>query len=1035
MWLSSLCVRRPVFTTMLIFSLVVLGLTSWKQMGVDLFPKVDLPTVTVRTVLQGASPEEMETRVTKPLEEAVNTVSGLDELHSSTQEGNSLIIATFFLDKNIDIAAQEVRDKVSGVLGSLPSDVQLPVVEKFDPDASPVLAIVVSGERSSREITYLVDKKVKQALEVVKDVGAVTMVGGRTRQIQVEVSSDRLHSYGLSVIDVRQALLDQNVEIPGGFLTKGETEKGLRTMGRLPTVAAFAKLTVASVKNAPVTLADIGKVVDGVEEPRTLSRLDGRPAVSLLIRKQSGTNTVEVVRKVKEKLEDIKKVLPPDLKIELIKDQSRFIQSSIQQLEEHLLIGSLLAALVVLLFMRSLTSTLIAALAIPVSLISTFTLMKYFGFTLNNMTMLALSISTGIVIDDAIVVLENIFRFVEEKGVPPMEAAVAATREIGLAVMATTLSLVVIFMPVAFMGGIIGRFFYSFGLGVIGAVITSLLVSFTLTPMLASRWIRKKEESKQTGSVLSKEKGIYPYLERGYQTLLRWALAHRAAVLVVAMFLIFSLKWLGPMVGFEFIKEDDNSEFEVSVLAPPGSSLDKTSSLIKAVEDQMKTLPAVTHVFTNIGVGASGDTVSVNTGTVHISLLPINQRKASQNDLMMEARTLLKKFPDLRTTVQMVNLIGGGGMRSTPFNMVLAGPDLDFLEKESKVIVGNMRKTPGFVDVDTTLPDRAPEVQVDIDRLKAADLGISAGTIANSLRIMVAGEKAGTFREGDDQYDVFLRLAQNDRRDPRDVINLGVPSSRAGLVPLSNIVKIHEGLSPSQIDHYNRERQITIGANLENLPLGAAIDKSDEIIRGLDLPVAYSHSYIGRGKIMGEMALNFILAFALAMIFIYIVLAAQFESYVHPFTIMLTSIPLSFPFAFISLIVTKNHLDIYSILGLFMLMGVVKKNAILQVDFAIKMRHEGLPSREAVFQASVIRLRPILMTTLAIVAGMLPIALGQGEGSASRSSLAIVVVGGQSLSLLITLLVTPVLYSVLDDFRQFKLFARIRTLFSRPGKK
>ncbi len=1080
MSLPEICIRRPVFTTMLIFSLVVLGTASFLKLGLDLFPKVDLPTITITTRLPGASPEEVETQITKKIEEVVNTISGLDELRSTSIEGQSQVIAVFILEKDADVAANEVRDKVATVVGEFPLGTEAPIIEKFDPDAAPIMAVVVSGKRSPREITEIADKRIKRQLETVKDIGQVTLVGDRKREIQVFVDPDRLTAYNLSIQQVKEALQRQNIEVPGGRITWKLSEQGLRTLGRIERVEDFHDLIVADYKGAPVRLRDIGQVVDGEEEPRTLSRLDSQNAISLLIRKQSGTNTVQVVDRVKAKLQEIQRTLPADIKLQVVRDQSRFIRRAIEEVQDHLILGGLLASLIVALFIGNLKlmekvvlggifgalaltffkgdpalllkvsvlctlitfvlflvvgrlrPAFIAALSIPTSIIATFTVMRYAGFTLNNITMVALSFSTGIVIDDAIIVLENIFRHMEEEGRPPREAAVTGTREIALAVMATTLSLVVIFLPVAFMGGLVGRFWKSMGLTATFAILISLLVAFTLTPMLSSRMLKPANPGNMGSpghQPASKATGFYAFLERGYEKLLVWCLKHRAIVLLLALAVFLSTFWLFRFMRPELIVNDDMSEFEVIVETPPGSSLERSDQILQKIEADLRTIPEVTHLFTTIGVKGLSRS-SVTDASIYVALKPIRERERSQAEIMQEARRLLKRYPDLRVSVQNISLVQGGGFRQTEFNMILRGPDLQKLDEYSQTIIKRLSAIPGFVDVDTAQVQRQPEVQVRVDRKKASDLGVRVEAIASSLRTMVGGEKVTFYREGGEQYDVRLRLLADYRKDPGVISQLTIPSKDGRLVKLDNVTTLEVGRSPGQIDRYAQERQVMIVANLYGKVLGEAIAEANAVVKDLNLPPQYSTIHIGRAKIMAEAFSNFIIAFFLSLAFIYMVLAAQFESFIHPITIMV-SMFLAIPFGLLSLILWRTSFNIYSIMGLFLLMGVVKKNAILQVDYTNTLRARGMPRYEAQLQADRARLRPILMTTLAIIAGLLPMALSKGDGSASRAALATVVVGGQAMALLITLLATPVIYSLFDDLRDLKVVVP-RLVWTRP---
>jgi HAE1 family hydrophobic/amphiphilic exporter-1 len=1072
-------VRRPVFTTMLLVALVVLGLASFVQLGVDIFPKVDLPTITITTRLPGASPEEIESQITKPIEEVVNTIAGLDELRSSTIEGQSQVFATFILERNVQEAANDVREKVGTVLGGLPAGTESPIIEKVDPDSSPVLAVVVSGQRSPREITEISDKRIKRQLETVKDVGAITLIGARKREIQVLADPNRLNAYGLSIQQLKDALGRQNVEIPGGRLTGGSREEGVRTLGRIETPAGFEELIVADRQTGPVRVRDVAIVVDAEEEPRTLARLNGRNAVSLVIRKQSGTNTVAVVDRLKDKLAEVQKGLPQDIKFDVVRDLSRFIKRSFHEVQDHLLLGGLLASLIVAVFIgnlvlweglavaaiagtvavtfvmgdaetllkvtgvaivvtmaffasvRKLRPAFVAALAIPTSIVATFLAMRMAGFTLNNLTMLGLSLSTGIVIDDAIIVLENIFRHTEEEGRPPFEAAIVGTREIALAVTATTISLVVIFLPVAFMGGLVGKFWNSFGLTATFAIMVSLVVAFTLTPMLAARIFQAAPAGPAAGGAhASKEGRVYHAVEQAYERLLGWCLRRRWIVVAAAAAIMVSGWFLLTNSRLDFVVDDDMSEFEVVAEAPPGSSLERTGELIARMEDAIRGVPEVVTLFSTAGVRGQFQS-AVSDVSIYVGLEHLSRRTRTQEQIKQEVRRRLAVFPGTRISVQQINLISGGGFRQTPFNLTLRGPDLDRLERYATTVVRDLAGKPGFVDTDTAQAYRQPEVQVRIDRHKASDLGVRVDAVASTLRTMVGGEKVGFFRELGEQYDVRLRLREDFRDRPDTLSQVYVPA-RDGLVKLSNLAVLENGTSPGQIERLAQERSITIISNLYDKPLASALREAFASVAKQQMPPEYGIVTTGRGKLMQEAIFNFLIALVLSLAFIYIVLAAQFESFVHPVTIMV-SMFLSIPFGLLTLLVLGKTLNIYSIMGIFLLMGVVKKNAILQVDYTNVLRARGLGRFEAQMQADRARLRPILMTTLAIIAGMLPVALGRGDGAASRASLALVVVGGQALCLLVTLVVTPVIYSMFDDIGGLRAFARLRFPRLRPA--
>jgi HAE1 family hydrophobic/amphiphilic exporter-1 len=1015
--LVDLCVRRPVFATMLIVSLVVLGLASYRDLGLDIFPKVDIPTVTITTRLPGASPEEVESQITKRIEEVVNTISGIDELRSTTIEGQSQVFVSFILDRDIESAAQDVREKVATILAQLPDGTEPPVIEKFDVDAAPVLALVVSGRRSAREITEIADKRIKRALESVKDIGAVTLVGQRRREIQVAVDPNRLAAYGLSIQQVQTALQRQNVEVPGGRLTGDGREEGLRTLGRVTEVADFETIVLAETPRGPVRVRDVAQVLDAEEEPRTLSRLDGQNAVALLVRKQSGTNTVAVVDRVKARLAELRRTLPADVTVDVVRDQSRFIKRALGEVQHHLVLGAFLASLIVWVFLgwRNWRPALIAAISIPTSIIATFFAMRWAGFTLNNVTMLGLSVSTGIVIDDAIIVLENVFRHMDEEKRSPWEAAVTGAKEIVLPVVATTVSLIAIFFPVAFMGGLVGRFWRSFGLTVSFAILVSLLVAFTLVPTLAAGVLRPHRTAGPGAGGPARRRGLYARVEAAYEALLRVGLRHRLATVAATVLLIAVTLFLARGLKADFIVADDMSEFEVVVETPPGSSLAQSDAIARRLEADLRAIPEVERVFTNIGV-RGGVQSNVTDVSIYVGLQHLSQRRRSQFDIMQAVRQRVRAYPELRASVQQVSLVSGGGFRQTPFNLILRGPDLDRLAGYAQTLVQRLAALPGFVDVDTAQAQRSPELQAVVDRQRAADLGVRMADVAATLRVLVGGEKVGFYREAGEQYDVRLRLAEPFRRDASALADVTVPAAGGTLVRLGNLARLVPGMSPAQIDRYAQERQITVVSNLYQKPLGEAMREALAIVAELGMPAEYQAVQLGQAKLMNEAFANFLIAFGLALAFIYMALAAQFESFVHPVTIMV-SMFLAIPFGLLALVLSGMTLNIYAIMGMFLLIGVVKKNAILQVDYTNVLRARGLSRLEAQLEADRARLRPILMTTFAIVFGMLPVALGRGDGSASRAALAIAVVGGQALCLVVTLVITPVVYSFFDDLR------------------
>ncbi|HLB25444.1 MAG TPA: efflux RND transporter permease subunit, partial [Nitrospirota bacterium] len=963
----------------------------------------------------------------KPVEEALNTINGINIMRSVTKEGVSTVIVEFVLERDGEVAAQDVRDKVATMLNKLPDGTDPPVVEKFDIDASPVISFAVSGRRNMQELTELADKRIKQDIESLRGVGQVLVVGGRKRAVNVYVDAGKMEAYGIPVTQVRRALAAQNVELPGGRVDQGSRELVLRTMGRMESAEQFGDIIVAERGGTPVYLKDIGRVENTVEEPRSLARLDGENAVTLVVRKQSGTNTVDVVDRVKARIGEVRPGLPPDIEIKAIKDTSRFIKRSINELKFHLVLGALLVCLVVFIFMRDWRSTVVVALSVPASLISTFTMMKLMGFTINNMTLLGLTLAVGVVIDDAIVVLENIFRHIEEKGETPMQAAMDATGEIALAVMATTLSLVVIFLPVAFMYGAVGRFFQSYGFTVATAILVSLVVAFTLIPSLAARFLKRKTEALPAGGRAARKSAkdslLWRTIDGSYGKVLRWSLRHRLAIAALSLLVVVSTVPLIKVIGKDFLPLDDMSEFYVAVTTPEGYTLERSGAAFAEVESRLAKLRGVKTLLTTIG---ETEQAGVTRGQIYVGLVDLKERDFGQRDVMAEARVVMKDFPDLRSSVEPVALIGASGGKGADLVFNVHGPDLDRLGEYTTKIMDEMRKTPGFTDVDTTASNRKPELRVHVDREKASDLGVKVEDVAAALRTFVGGEKVTKYKEGADQYDVWLRAELSDRDDPAGLGRLSVPSDQGRLVPLSNLVVMREELGPAQIDRQERQRLITVVANMEQgYPLSYGVEKAKEIASKLDMPTEYRTSFLGWAKIMGETFSNFFVAFILSIVLMYIILASQFESFLHPVTIML-ALPISIPFALLSLILLGETLNIYSIFGLFMLFGIVKKNGILQVDYTNTLIARGMERDAAILEANHTRLRPILMTTVTLIAGMIPIALGNGPGAASRASMAKVIIGGQALCLLLTLVVTPVAYSFFDDVQRGRAWATFR---------
>ncbi len=1067
--LANMCVRRPVTATVIILILSVVGFFGYTKLGVDRFPKVDFPIVTITTVQPGSSPEEIETEIVDKIEEAVNTIAGIDQLSSISSEGVGIVVVSFQLEKDINVASQEVRDKLNQILSELPAGIEQPIIDKVDTDAGAVIEFALSADDTIRNITEYADKVVRRRIEGVSGVGQVRILGGRKRQINISVDASRLRAVGLTILDVQRALQAQNIQIPGGTVDQGQSELTLRTYGRVGSVAEFNDILIAKRGDTVIRLRDVGSVEDGMEGAETVANLAGKPTVLISVRKQSGTNTVATAEAVKERLKELEKTLPKNYKLIITRDQSEYIIASTESVKEHLIVGSILAALVVLVFLWNWRTTIISAIAIPTSIISTFALMYAMGFTLNGLTLLALTLSVGIVIDDAIVVLENIYRFIEEKGMNPFEAAIEGTREIGLAVLATTLSLIAVFLPVAFMTGIVGRFMNSFGLTMAFAIFISLIVSFTLTPMLASRWLKPakkaaaspstetpdglplgfEENNDATSEAIaskpsandghgghggSKQGGFFKPIDAVYTFLLKWSMKHRWAIVLITIAVLLSSVPLGMRVNKNFLPEDDESQFQVTVRAPEGTSLAATETLGNRIAAEIRKLKGVEYTVLAIG---DNQQRSPNVANIFVKMPPDAKRPGwSQQDAMQLARAeVLPKFRGLRASVTPVPAFSGGGGPPSGASYTIGGRDLKKLEEYSNRVVAAVKKSPGAVDVDTSLIAGKPEIGVRIDRKRAAELGVNVADIANALRYAVGGAggtKVTDYSELGEQYEVRLRSNLNYRNDPRSLNQITVPSAvQQGGVTLDQVVYFETGTGLAQISRLNRQRQVTISAGvLPGFSQQAVQEAMGKAIKDLNVPPDYTADVAGNSREQVKAFGAFAQAFLLSLIFMYLILAAQFESWVHPITILI-SLPLTVPFALVSILITGVSLNIWSMLGILVLFGVVKKNSILQVDHTNQLRARGMNRYDAIIQANRDRLRPILMTTVAFVVGMFPLVLSSGTGAVSNRNIGYTVIGGQSLALLLTLLATPVFYSLFDDVVTTPLWGKLRNGISR----
>lgn len=1013
MTLSDIAIKRPVFTTMVILAIVVFGLVSYRDIGVDLFPRVEFPVITVVTVLPGADPETIENTVTDPIEESLSSISGIKHLRSVSTDGVSQVILEFELEKKIDVGFQEVVAKIGAVRSQLPHDIEDPVIEKFDVDAAAILAISVTADLPIQELTRICDREIKERLQKVHAVGQVKLVGGRERKIWILLNREQMAGFGLTVQDVRQALAVQHIELPGGRLETGTLEMNVKTRAEFQSAEEIAELTVAWRNDTAIRLRQIGAVVDGMEDERSSARMRGKPAISILVQRQSGTNTVEVAHAVKAEIESMRPgMLKRGIRMELAQDMSVFIEQSVEEVQFHILFGGGLAILIVFFFLRNLRSTMISSLVIPTAVIGTFILMNMLGFTQNMMTLLALSLSIGLLIDDAIVVQENIMRHVEE-GKPPREAASFATREITLAVLATTMSVVAVFVPVAFMKGIVGRFFYQFGLTVAFAVLISMFVSFTLDPMLSSRILRKPK----FGALYRLSESGFQWFEHLYERLLAFALRARWLVVLLAIGAFLSAGYIAQFIKGEFLPQEDQGEMNIRVRGPLGSSLPQTQAILSEIARRVEAQPWADYTFATVG---SDVLQRVNEGALYVKMKDKSARSMAQGAAMNWVREHTRDIAGAQLSVEPVPRVAGGGMRFKQVMLEIRGPELSELARVSKALAERLQREPGFVDLELSLEEGRPEIDIFPDRDKAADRGVDTAALAATVRSLIGGEDIGKFRSQGDRYDIAVRLQENERTRVADIGQVQVRTRSGELISLADVARIERTEGLLQIDRNDRARQVTVMANLDagNLVLGDAVN----IIRSHfedpanKLPDGYSFAFTGQADNMRESFGYMFFALMMAVVIVYMVLASQFESFVHPFTIML-SLPLSVIGALGALAIFQMTINIFTLIGIIMLMGLVTKNAILLVDYTNTLRErDGMDRLSAILKAGPVRLRPILMTTLAMIFGMLPIALGHGSGSESRAPMAMAVIGGLTTSTLLTLIVVPVVYTLVDDF-------------------
>ncbi len=1018
MSLSDVAIGRPVFTGMMALGLVVLGLMGLQRLGTDLYPDVSLPVVVVTGVYKGAGPGEVETQVVKPIEDAIAGISGVDKIHSFSRENAGQVVVTFNLAENIDRATQEVREKVSGVVSLLPKDADIPTVSRVDLSAQPILTYAVSGDLPSQALRKLVEDRVQPVLQQLQGVAQVSVTGGDVREVAVDLDLERARAAGISPLEVAERIARENMNVPAGHLQLGPTELAVRSLGEFTDVEQLRQLPLVVGKSGTqVRLSEVARVTDGVAERRTVARLNGKDAIIFEVVKQPGANTVEVSDQAKRQLARLTPELGHGFSTTLLIDQSELIRENAHEVWVALIFGGLMAVLIILVFLLDPRGTFISSLALPTSVVGTFFVMYVLGFTLNQMTLLALSLAIGLLIDDAVVVREAITHRLE-RGEEPRQAASQGTKDVGLAVLATTLTLVAVFVPVAFMSGIVGKFFRQFGITISAAVLISLFISFTLDPMLSARLVRARRPGKaQADSALVRRlRAGFEAAERAYTRTLAWVLAHKALTAAGAVaVLVLSLLASSVFLGSEFLAVEDRSQFIVNLELPDQSSLALTLQRTAEAERALRTVKEVTDIYAV--VGPQGE---VTKARLRVLLLPKRERRRGILALKDEARRLLAALPATRSTVGDPPTLEGLG-DYPPIIVILTGPDMQRLAEMGDFVARTLKSLPGTADVKVQANPPKPELQVAVDRTRATDLGLQAGPLGQQLRLALNGEVAAKLRQGKDETDIRVRLREQDRSSPERIADIEL-FTPAGTHRLSDVAQVSVQDGPSLIEHENRERQISVVSQLATGgKLGDIAEVLEKQLAAHALPAGYSILYDGQIKTLHEQNDAFGSAFGLAFVFIFMVLASQFESLKHPFTIMV-ALPLALVGAVVALMVTGKNLSLGAMIGVILLMGLVTKNAILLVDGALQNIRSGDDATTALLKAGPRRLRPILMTSAAMVIGMVPTALGRGTGSEFRGPMAIAVIGGVITSTFLTLLVVPVVFVAVEKLRWAPLF-------------
>ncbi|MBI5360831.1 MAG: efflux RND transporter permease subunit [Planctomycetes bacterium] len=1010
MIIPEISVKRPVLTVMIVSALIVFGVIGFERLGISQYPDVEFPSISITTALTGASPEVVDKDITDVIEEQISTIQGVKHITSMSLYGMSRIVVEFEIERNIDIAASDVREQVAYARMFLPRDIDPPIIMKDNPMDQPIMWVACLGNRQIQDISDFAENTMKPRLQTLKGVGSIFIAGKRERTIRIWIDPQRLESYGLTVLDISNALTRSNVEFPGGTLETAAVEKAVKTLGEIKSVEEFDSIVVNFKDGVPVYLKDIASIEDGLADKRMVTKYNGKTSIGIGIRKQRGANTVAVADAIKKELAKIEKdnLIPEGIGITIAFDASGFIRESISEIEFAVIVGGLLAAFIVFVFLRSIGSTLIISIAIPTSLIGTFAFMYFFGFTLNTMTLMGMSLSVGVVIDDAIIILENIYRH-REQGAKAIEGAITGASEITFAAMAATFSLAAVFIPIAFIKGMIGRFFYEFGLTVAISILLSLVVALTLTPMLCSRFLNVKQSS----SLLYRSlEAIFQKMEHLYKTILGICMENRLIVVVFSIAVLISSVLIAKRLGSEMFPSEDMSLFIIKFESPVGTSIEYNETVLHELEKIMIETKEVKGFFEALGMGPGG-VGQVNQGLMFVSMTPIKERKRSQTEVMNDLRPKLNQIPG--TYVKLIDLSSAFGMGITmPVDFNLKGTDLDKLEEYSKQFTDKMRSLGGYTDIDTDYDKGVPEVRIYPNSDKAADMGVDKMSIGTVINYLVAGKNVTKFKDKGNQYDIRIQLKSDFRREPQDLKNISIRSSKGTLVKLSDVVTLQEGGGSGTIFRKDRERSINITAGLEKTkPQGAALDEIEKTAAEI-LPPGYHVSHSGKAESFKESMPSMLFALVLSILITYMILASQFNSFLHPFTIML-ALPLSLIGAFGSLYIAGATISIISMIGLILLMGLVTKNSILLVDYTNQLRAKGMDCRSAVLTASPVRLRPILMTALSTMFGVIPVIFGIGPGSESRIPMGIAVGGGMLTSTMLTLFVVPVVYTILDD--------------------